>query len=174
MLRQLILCGVGALAMLAGESRAQAQTSASQTYSVVIPSVMSITAPGGVSINHDQTDANQAFPSQGWSAKCNNGLGATVSFSTNGPFQASVAGTTYKRNAQMNLSVGSAESGSGWATVVSSATATPDVGVATVSAASSAPGNATLNLLVTFIDNHFSLLPAGTFTTTVTATIAAN
>ena len=172
MLRNLLICGIGALAILACESGAQAQTSGNQTYSVVVPSVLSITAPSAVSINHNQTDANQAFPTQGWAARCNNGAGATVSFQANGPFQSVVNGTTYRRNAKMDLSVASAESGSGWETVVDSATATTST--ATVSATSSAPGNATLNLVMTFIDNHFSLLPATTFTTTVTATITAN
>jgi len=169
------LAGIfGVVAVLAVQSGAQAQTSDSQTFNVVVPSVLSITAPPDISINHDQSDANQVFPAQGWLAKSNNGIGATVSFSTATEFRATVGATTYSRNAQMNLGVGSAEAGSGWATVVSSATATSAAPVATVSAASSAPGDGTLNLTMTFVDSDFSLLPAATFSTTVTATITAN
>ena len=174
MLRKLVtgvLCGV---VVLASQSGAFAQTTDSQTFNVIVPSTLSITAPPAVSINHDQTDTNQVFPVQGWLAKCNNGIGATVSFSTGTAFQAVVGATTYKRNAAMNLAVGSAEVGSGWATVVASATATAAAPVATVSAKSTAPGDATLNLSMTFVDNDFSVLPAATFSTTVTATITAN
>ena len=166
-----LLCGV---AVLASQSGVFAQTTDTQTFNVVVPSTLSITAPPAISINHDQTDTNQVFPVQGWLAKCNNGIGATVSFSTGTAFRAVVGATTYVRNAQMNLAVGTADAGSGWATVVSSATATAASPVATVSAKSSAPGDATLNLSMTFVDNDFSLLPAATFSTTVTATITAN
>ncbi len=174
MLRKLVmgvLCGV---VVLASQSGAFAQTTDSQTFNVIIDPVLSINAPPAISINHNQLDANQVFPVQGWLAKSNNGIGATVSFSTGTAFQAVVGATTYKRNAAMILSVGSADVGSGWATVVASATATAAAPVATVSAASTAPGDATLNLSMTFVDNDFSALPAATFSTTVTATITAN
>ncbi len=69
MLRKLITGLFCAAVVLASQSGAFAQTSSSQTFNVVVPSTLSITAPNTVSINHDQTDANQVFPSQGWAAK---------------------------------------------------------------------------------------------------------
>ena len=41
-------------------------------------------------------------------------------------------------------------------------------------AASTGPGNATFGLNVTFIDTNYSVLPAGSFVSTVTGTITAN
>ena len=176
MLRKLMTGVICTFAILASQQGAMAQPTAtdSQTFNVVVESQLSIQAPATVSIIHDQTDTNQVFAAQGWLARCNNGLGGTVSFSTATPFQAVVGATTYRRNAQMGLAVGTSDVGSGWATVVSSATATTVSPVATVSAASTAPGDATLNLSMTFVDNNFSALPAATFSTTVTATITAN
>lgn len=173
MLRKFLTGVFCALVVLASQSGAFAQT-ATQTFSVGVPSTLSITAPAAVSIIHNQLDANQVFPVQAWAARCNNGVGGTVVFETGSAFQAMVNGTTYRRNAQMTLSVGSADAGSGWATVVSSDSTTDQDGVATVTAASTGPGDASLNLLMTFIDNDFSVLPAATFSLIVTATITAN
>lgn len=172
MLRKFLTGVFCALVVLASQSGAFAQNS--QTFNVVVPSVITITAPSAVSINHNQTDANQVFPVQAWSAKCNNGIGGTVSFSTNNAFLAVVNGTTYKRHAQLNLAVGSADAGSGWNTLIASDTTTASDEVATVSAVSLKPGDATLNLTMTFLDTDFSVLPAATFALTVTATISAN
>jgi hypothetical protein len=174
MLRKFVMGVVCGVIVLASQSGAFAQTTASQTFNVIVDPVLSINAPPSISINHNQLDANQVFPVQGWLAKSNNAIGATVSFSTATCFQAVAGGTTYKRSALMNLAVGAADAGSGWTTVVPTATATAAAPVATVSAKSTAPGDATLNLAMTFVDSDFSALPAATFTTTVTATITAN
>ena len=176
MFRKMLMGALCLSAALACQSRAFAQTTASQQFNVVVPSVLSITAPAAVSINHNQTDANQVFPAQSWVAQCNNSLGAVLNMSTATAFRNTVGATTYKRNAQLALALASSDAGSGWS-VTTASDATNYAGadeVATVSARSTAPGDASFNLTVTFLDTDFSVLAAGTYTTVVTGTITAN
>lgn len=174
MLRKCVTGVICAAVVLVAQSGAFAQTTASQGFNVIVPSKLSISAPPAISINHDETDANQVFPPQNYVAQCNGANGATVSFATTGPFRATVGATTYRRDAGVALALGSGDPGAGWAVTVGSATATTAAPVATVTAASSAPGGASLVLTLTFVDGDFSALPAATFSTTVNATITAN
>ncbi len=77
---------------------------------------------------------------------------------------------------KLDLALNTSDTGSGWN--VTTASDQTNYGaadeVATVQAVSSAPGDATLNLTVTFITTDFSTLLAGNYTSTVTATITAN
>lgn len=170
-----IVLALAAAAMMGvpGVLFAQATDTDTQTFTVTVAPVLSINAPitGGATIAHDTTDTNQVFPTQTWTAICNNGPGASLAFVIT-PF---VNGTT-KRNATLSAAVTSSGAGSGWAMTTASATTnyTLPSPNATVSAASTGPGNATFGLNVTFIDTNYSVLPAGSFVSTVTGTITAN
>lgn len=180
MLRKFVTGALCAVAVLSSQSGAFAQQtdSKTQTFSVVVPSTLSITAPASVSLNHDQTDANQVFPVQQWVAACNNALGANITFSTTTCFRNVVGTTTYKRNVRLALAIATSDAGSGWGVTVANdvtnyAATTPDEAAA-VSANSTAPGAATFNLTATFLDTDFSALAAGTYSTVVTGLITAN
>jgi len=150
----------------------------SQTFTVVVGDVLSVTAPEDLSINHDETDADQTFSVANWPVLSNNAAGATVDFTTDAVF---VNGTT-ERDLVMTVSVVStdndASSNPVWAvtpalTTYSSDYANSDVD-GQVQAASAGPGNATLGLAMTFVDDDYSLLPSGNYVVEVTATITAN
>jgi hypothetical protein len=175
MKRVVLTLAVALAAIAAGPQQlfAQATDTDTQTFTVTVAPILSINAPitGGATIAHDTTDTNQVFPLQTWSALCNNGLGASIDFVIT-PF----ANGTTERNAQLVAAVLSSDASAAWAMTTASATtdylsATPN---ATVSAASEGPGNASFGLTVTFIDSDYSVLPAGSFVSTVTGTITAN
>lgn len=162
------------VAALAVSNNAFAQT---QQFTVVVSDVLSISAPADVSINHDTSDANQAFnvADSNWAVLSNQGSGATVTFVTNGRFTNVVGANTYTRDYTMGLSVES-DPDSVWNTVAGAATwaSATDGAIGTVQAESTGPGGASLGLAVTFVDNDYSQLPAGNYTMAVTATIVAN
>lgn len=176
--KQAVLFGVTLLAAALAVSRANAQATDTEGFTVTVDAVLTVTAPSAsVSITHDQSDLNQAFGAQQWTVQQNATAGASISFSTDQAFTHTTA-TTFKRDAKLDLALASSDSGSGWA--VSTATdqtdygaATPD-GVATVQAASTAPGDAAFDLTVTFVTSDFSTLAAGNYTTTVTGTLTSN
>ena len=154
---------------------ASAQTSDTETFTVNVGAVLTITAPAAsASINHDTTDANQVFPAQAWAVTQNAAAGANVTFSVS---QAFTNGTS-KRDAKLDLAIASSEANAGWTVTTATdqtdyANATPDES-ATVAANATAAGNATFNLTVTFLDTNYSVLTTGAYSTTVTGTIAAN
>lgn len=155
-------------------SDASAQTTGTQTYTLTVDPVLTITAPAAATLTHNATDANQVFTAQQWSVSQNNGTGANVTFSTNQAF----TNGTVKRNAKLDLAIASSEAGAAWALTTATdqtayAATTPDE-VATVAANATGPGNATFGLTVTFIDTDYSLLKSGSYSTTITGTIAAN
>ena len=157
-------------------SDASAQVSDTQNFTVTVDPELTITAPVAVSITHDTTDANQVFAAQSWTVTQNASAGAAVTFSTNQAFTNATA--NMKRNAKLDLAIATSDSAAGWTVSVASnqtdyANATPDE-IATVSAASTAPGDAAFNLTVTFVDTDFSVLASGNYVTTVTGTITAN
>lgn len=159
-------------AMAVGNS-AFAQT---QQFTVVVDDVLSITAPADVSINHDTTDANQEFAvaDSHWAVLSNQGAGATVTFTSSGLFTNVVGANTYTRDYSMEVSIVN-DPDSVWSLGgVSSYASAGNAPVGSVQAASTGPGNATLGLDVTFVDNDYSQLPAGSYTMAVTATIVAN
>lgn len=149
--------------------------SGTQKFKVVVPSNISITAPADVTINHDESDSNQAFPVQLWTVKGNTLAGVNVSFSTNTAFT-HTTDNTWKRDAQLALSVASNQGPATW-NVTQGSDAT-DYGnsdeVATVTASSNGVGRADFNLAVTFVTDTFGTFAAGDYETTVTGTVSSN
>ena len=152
-----------------------AQATASQTFTVRVPTNISITAPANILINHDETDNNQPFPQQGWVVKGNTLTGVTVSFATNQAF-VHTTNATFKRNAKLDLALGATLGPATWN--ITQATDTTDYanndGVASVQANSNGVGRANFNLAVTFITDGFGSFAAGDYVTTVTGTVTAN
>ncbi len=155
-------------------AQAPAPRTASQTFTVVVPQNISITAPGAVTITHDETDNNQSFAQQSWVVKGNIRNGVLVSFATGSAF-VHTQDNTFQRNAKLDLAVGTTAGPATW--TVTKATdqtdyATAD-GVASVEANSNGVGRAAFNLGVTFITEEFGLFAAGDYVTTVTGTVTA-
>lgn len=152
-----------------------AQTTATQKFTVSVPTSISITAPANVSLTHNETDSNQSFPAQQWVVKGNTLNGVTVSFSTGSAF-VHTTDNSFKRNAQLGLSVASNTGPATWnVTQASDVTdyANND-GVATVQATSNGVGRANFNLAVTFVTDTYGTFAAGNYETTVTGTVTAN
>lgn len=168
-----ITLAVAALTLFAGQAMGQATDD--QLFTVEVPVVLTMTAPADAEITHDTTNANQAFPAGTWTVECNGVDGATATFATATVFT-HTTDNAYKRDVKLSLALGTADTGSGWA--VTTPTDQTDRAntdpVAQVVAASTAAGNATLNLTVEFVDNSYSTLAAGDYTTTVTGTLTAN
>lgn len=154
---------------------AQAQTTASQKYKVVVPANISITAPTDAVITHDESDNDQAFSAQQWTVKGNTLAGVSVSFSTNQAFT-HTTDSSYKRDAKLDLSLNSNLGPATWN--VSQASDQTDYGnsveVATVQASSDGVGRATFDLAVSFITGEFGTFAAGDYETTVTGTVTSN
>lgn len=171
----LSLVAVLAVAVCTGEAFAQTSASASQKFTVSVPTSVSITAPADVSLTHDQTDNNQAFPAQSWAVRGNVGAGVSVSFATNQAFT-NLTDSSFKRNAKLDLAIASHTGPATWN--VSKATDTTDYagnnGVASVQASSNGVGKANFNLTVSFITDTFGSFLAGDYVTTVTGTVTAN
>ena len=159
-------------------SNASAQVNDTETFTVTVDPVLTITSPAAsVSIAHSEADTDQAFAAQSWTVAQNASAGASVSFTTSQAFTHATA-TTFKRDAKLDLAIATSDSGSGWTVPVASdqtdyANATPDE-IATVSATATAPGDAEFNLAVTFIETNFSELASGDYSTTVTGTLTSN
>ncbi len=162
------------LLILSSASTAIAQTSGTQTFKVIVPANISITAPSNVVITHDQTEADQAFPAQQWIVKGNSLAGVNVSFSTNTAF-VHKTDSTFKRNAQLGLAVASSVGPATW-TVASAADTTDYINsdeVATVAASSNGVGKATFDLTMKFVTDGFGSFAAGDYESTVTGTVTA-
>jgi len=163
-----------ALAVLA-PSTAWAEAK-SQSNTVTVSPVLTLTAPAAASITHDGEDTNQAFTAASWGIESNNAAGATVTFAVSDVFVHSVA-NSYKADVKLDLALSTSDSGSGW--TVTTATDTTDYAAATadlaasVVASSTAAGDAALDLSVTFVSSDHSLLAAGDYAVTVTGTLTA-
>jgi hypothetical protein len=166
---------VAALLVVSTTSSALAATTATQKFTVTVPSAISIVAPTNVSLIHDESENNQLFPKQPWVVRGNTLAGVTVSFSTNSAFQ-HTTNAAAKRNASLALAVNTSVGPAVW--TVTQATDTTDYatndGVATVQATSNGVGRATLDVSVSFVTAEFGSFPAGEYETTVTGTVAAN
>lgn len=154
---------------------AMGQTTASQKFTVTVPSAISITAPANAALTHDQTENDQPFPAQAWIVRGNSLSGVTASFSTTQAFRHTVD-TTARRNATLNLGVNTSVGAAAW--TVTQATDTTDYatndGIATVQVSSNGFGLATMNLGVSFVTDGFGTFPAGDYETTVTGTVTSN
>lgn len=177
--RKTIFGCAAALALIAGAGGLYGVT-ATQGLTLVVPSVLTITAPAAVSQNHNGTDTNQSLGAQRWTIVQNQVRGSTCTF-TAPAFSMTNGATTVKRNSRLALAVYSGtgtttETAAGWAVTTSSSDSvyTPVPADASVSGASTAAGNASLDVTVTFLDTDYSTLANGSYTTTVTGTLAAN
>lgn len=155
---------------------AMAATTGTQTFTVTVPSAISIEAPvtSSVSLTHDQTDALNAFPAQQWVVKGNDPDGVNVEFSTTTPF---VGPGTSKANVRLNLAVGTTQGPAAWTVTTAQdttayANAVPD-NSALVAVQSNGVGRANLDLTVSFLGGEFGTYAAGDYVTTVTGTVAA-
>lgn len=152
----------------------------SQTLTATVDEMLRVTAPVGAAATHPGTDADMEFspdPLDPWAIESNASGGATVNFVAGQPFT-HATDATYKRDVQLSLSLASSDSGSGWSVSTASAStdyaaATP-VTTATVTAASTAAGDATFDLTVTLKTGSFSTMAVGDYTTTITGTLTAN
>ncbi len=166
-----LLAAVTVVASLAAQAHAQVDN---ETFRVVVPSRLSISAPAPlVSITHDETDNDQFFGAQQWTVMANSRLGATATFETNQVFTHTVD-STYKRNVKLDLT--KASGSATW--LVTAPTDTTNYAasdeIATVTAASTQPGAANFDLTVTFIEETFADLADGNYEMTVTGTLTAN
>lgn len=176
MIRRGAIPSAAMLVLASLTSPAAAQQSASMVYMVRVPPRMTIAAPSGMeSITHSGTDADQVFATQRWTVDQNSPAGAVVTFNTEDAFTSTIT-PSLKRDARLDLVIGSSESNSGWTVSLPSdqtnyASASE---VAKVQAASSAPGSAAFDLTVTFLTGDIVTLASGDYMTTVTGTITAN
>ncbi|MCA9080337.1 MAG: hypothetical protein KDA58_07240 [Planctomycetaceae bacterium] len=127
-------------------------------------------------MTHDGTDNPQVFPPQFWDVGCNNADGAEVTFYATRPFRKSGGGQPVERDAQLDLRIVSADPTANW--LVTNPTAVVDGQggggrQSTVTAESTAPGNATFHLTVSFLGGNFVDLPMGDYTFTVFGVITA-
>ena len=163
-----------AFAALIGFVCDSAMAQSTQVYKVIVPSSVSIVAPMAVSLTHNETDAPQTFPAQAWAVKGNSLNGVNVSFATTEPFVHALD-NTFKRNAKLDLAVGTVAGPASWTVGVASDTTNyvNNDGVAQVTASSNGVGRANMNLTVSFITEEYGIFAAGDYLTTVTGTIAA-
>ncbi|MBM3964598.1 MAG: hypothetical protein FJ308_05950 [Planctomycetes bacterium] len=151
------------------------QSTANQTFKVIVPTSVSISAPAAVTINHDETNSAQSFPAQAWVVKENAKSGVNVSFSTGSAF-VNNQDATQKHDAKLTLAIGDTAGPGTWTIV--NATDTTDYAkndeVAQVSASSDGVGRANLNLTVQFQTVECGLFAAGEYSTVITGTVAAN
>jgi hypothetical protein len=176
MFRKIVFSFFGGLVLVGSlASAASAQTTGSQAFNVVVPRSLTITAPSAsTSLDHNLTATPQAFPAQVWAVRGNLRTGVVVNFATASPF-VHTADSNFKRNAKLDLAVGSSEGPANWTIDKSSdstAFATGDSD-AQVSVSSNGVGRAELNLTVSFLTDDLSTLAEGNYATTVVGTIAA-
>tara|TARA_R110002049_G_scaffold285698_4_gene467081 strand:+ start:246570 stop:247094 length:525 start_codon:yes stop_codon:yes gene_type:complete len=164
-----------ALLIAGTSSTAMAQTTASQKFTVTVPSAIAIIAPANVSIIHDESENDQPFQAQQWVVKGNSLAGVAASFSTNQAFTHTTDPTS-KRNAQLGVAINSSVGAAAW--TVTQPTDTTDYanndGVATVAISSNGFGRANVDITVAFITDGFGSFASGEYDTTVTGTVTAN
>ncbi len=170
--KALILASLMGLVGVATDAQAQSDT---QTFNLTVNSNITITAPvATVAATEADTDTDTTFAVQTWTVTCNSDAGGMATFSTANVF-VHTANASRRADVQLDLGLGTTVEGD-WAIVQSTDTTDYDASdlVATVSASSSIPSDAELDLTVTFKNTNSSLLTAGTYSVTVTGTIAAN
>ena len=91
---------------------------ATQTFTVTVPSVLTVTRSGSstVTITHDQSDSNNAFSAQQFVVHQNGVLGATISFAVAQPF----TNGSFKRDCKLDLAIASSDSQAVWAVTTAS------------------------------------------------------
>lgn len=163
----IIVCTVSMLLAFIRDT-ATAQDTASQDNTVNVPVVLSLTAPADQSINHDGTNTDQVLDTDTeWVARSNNRAGATLNIE--GPDFENGADASITRSTKLDLTK---SSGDNWS--VTAASDQSGGGMATVTAESDGPGTGRFDVVVTFVESTTTdIAPSGTYTTTVTGTLAA-
>ncbi len=140
------------------------------------PGWTTIRAPNtDASIKHDETNGDQVFRPQRWWVVSGRRRGATVTFATDQAFT-HVQDASYKRDAHLDLRIGSSSRSARWrVTVASDQTnhATSDEN-AIVQAECDRAGWARLDLTVTFVTDDQDSLAQGDYILNVTGTVTAN
>ncbi len=126
---------------------------------------VSVAPPADVVLSADP-DQPAVGRTELWQVRCDEPAGAHIVFSAPAFEHETIAGTRPAIGLTLLL-----EQGTAWNLDAASATSTPG-GDAVVSASSAGPGDADFTIELRFIP--VPPLPAGTFTTTLTATISAN
>lgn len=171
---RLQILALGCVAALSHPA-ANAQSTDSQIFTVRVPQNISITAPSDLLINHDLSDADQAFAAQAWDVRGNTAAGVTVNFTVNTPF-VHQTNNTFKRDAKLSLVKGTTSGPANW-TVTSSTDQTNYAGSknnATVTATSDGSGRANMLVSVSFITGDVGSVLSGDYVTTVIGTVSAN
>jgi len=148
--------------------------SASQAYQVVVPSKVAITQPSDAIIEHNETDADQDFPTQEWVITSSLLTGISVSFETESAFTHTNEPSS-KIDVQLNLDVASSNGPANWN--VSDNEDSTNVAQsdenAKVSATSTGVGQAAFNLNVKLLGDE-SGVAAGNYEMSVVGTVVAN
>ena len=150
---------------------AQATDTDTQQFTVVVGDAISITAPAGVSINHNMADVDQPFAQQAWNVYTSNSLGADVTLDMGRFFH--TTDPSYFREGQLEVAVLSSDTTAGWTTGTASDD-TISTGIASVDASSAGPGSGQLGVTVTFLETDASTLASGDYVAVVTGTITNN
>lgn len=160
---------------------AQVSDADSQSFEVYVPPTLTgrvaIQGPVDIRIIHDGTDNLQTFADQRWAVGCNNARGANVTFETRSAFTLRGGGKPVKRDALVQLGILTAEAAANWTITKSSAQTNYRGGIqderVTVTAESSAPGDAVFNVRVHFITEDFTSLRQGDYDMRLVGTITA-
>src|SRR5688500_9322793 len=168
MSRQRIIAWAAAVAMATCATGLFAVT-ATQSYTLTVDPILTITPPSADTETKSATDVNHAFAgSKRWEIAQNQVRGSSVTFAAPA-FSMTNGATTVKRNTRLGLALVAAGSGSetetaaGWSIVTATSDSTiPVLGTdASVSALSTAAGNGSFDLTVTFLDTDHSTLAHG-------------
>ncbi len=163
------------LACLTFGSLANAADTDSQSHTVTVPETLTIVAPVAQTLTHDETDDAQVFGTQNWEVSANSATGVTVTFSTSTAF-VHTTDSGYKRDAKLDLALNTSSGPGTWS--VTTATDQTDYAAtdesASVVAESDDAGNATFDLVVTFITDEYGVFAAGDYAMTVVGTVVAN
>lgn len=156
-------------------SQLQAETTATQSFSVTVPQSINLTSPSNISLIHDESNNPQAFPVQTWNVRGNAAAGVHVTFATATPF-IHAADATFKRDAQLELKIGATHGPADWTVGTGKSNTDYATGseVAQVTASSNGVGKADLLLTISFLTGEFGQFASGNYITTITGTVAAN
>jgi hypothetical protein len=148
-----------------------AQESA-QKFSVLVPSSVGVTVPAEVAANIELLPGSGALPEQVWTVKSNLDTGVVVEFAIAGGFAHQTLANV-KVDAGVDVSIPVTAGQASWqvtqATDVSSVSQGDESAV--VQIVSDGVGSATVGLVVRFVQSSLDVIPLGSYTTEVCATI---
>ena len=171
-----VISAFAAVTILAiSASSSFAQTTATQSFTVVVPQSLAITAPANISLNHDLTNNNQSFAAQSWNVRGNTTTGLSVNFAVAQPFT-NTTNNAFMRDVQLGLATGATTGPATWSVTKATGSTNYAAGTQTanVAATSNGVGSANMLLSVTFLTGDVTTIAAGNYVTTVTGTVTAN